>query len=196
MGHLIKDRKTYWTYLNGEFGIVTDGEIFTKRLDYERRHIYFKSIEGNIYCTGLLDYNYICGYTMMHSSEAKGITIDCSCKCHSDWAKGFMPNTITTYQEIREIENNCKEGVKYLLEKCIDNGIKGNTDLYEVIRVWYEHPEMELLVASGNWRLGLNKSFWKLTDSKKKAVIKWLRNNPSGKTLGYILDEINVKDHE
>lgn len=194
MGHLIKDRKTYWTYLNGEFGIVTDGEMYTKNLDFERRHLYFKSVEGNIYCSGLLDYNYISGYTMLHSSEAKGYTIDCSCKC-SDWAKGFIANTITTYNEIREIENNCKEGVKYLLEKCIDNGIMGNSDLYDIIRVWYEHPEMELLVASGNWRLGMNKSFWKLTDKKKKAVVSWLKNNPSGKTLGYILDEINGKDH-
>ena len=208
MGHYIQNKRTYWTDHNGKFGLMTVASIETKKICRETHKVYFKALDGTTYCSDLLDYNYLSGYSMLSEREVEKMNatsgfyyfIDCDRKC-SAWADGVMRNSIISYDEILSIRlyMRCteeREDIDYLLDKCSKNGIKGNVDLYNIIRVWLEHPEMEMLVGCGNWQLGLNKSFWRLSDKKKKEVCAWLRNHDKGYTLGYILDELNGKDHE
>lgn len=62
---------------------------------------------------------------------------------------------------------------KYVLQKC-------ELTINEIIRVlpiWKAHPEVELLLSAGYKRIAFNKSFYKLTQSNKKALINILRTN-------------------
>ena len=193
MGHYIQNKRTYWTDHNGKFGLMTVASIETKKISRETHKIYFKALDGTTYCSDLLDYNYMSGYSMLSEREVEKMNatsgfyyfIDCDRKC-SAWADGVMRNSIISYDEILSIRlyMRCteeREDIDYLLDKCSKNGIKGNVDLYNIIRVWLEHPEMEMLVGCGNWQLGLNKSFWRLSDKKKKEVV--VTNEETGASM-------------
>lgn len=196
-GHLLKNVNTNWEYRFGQIGLMTYCTIYTSKLPIETHKIYFQGINGEIFASDLLIYSQFAGYRCKHSKEYDGDAENCWCPQSEDWAAGLPKNNIVTDIELDFIRDNV-EGVGYILDKCIKNGIKGNLDLYKVLRVWMQHKDMEYVVAAGQWQLGLNKSFWKLSESKKKQVINWIRANGKSKyqyTLGYILDDIKGMDH-
>lgn len=75
---------------------------------------------------------------------------------------------------------------KYVLAKW--NGSIEKT--LEVLRIWKEHKEIELVLAAGFERIALNKAFWKLTEPKRKRVAEFLRKNQGMKWIN--LQDIQV----
>jgi hypothetical protein len=194
-GHYLKDVYTVWEIYKGQIGIMTSCSVETSKLPRETHKIYFKAINGNVYTSNLIIYSQMAGYRCKHSKDLNDNEQEQLYKSYSDWAKGLPMNNKATWLDLELIRDNV-EGVGYILDKCIKNGIKGNRDLFNVLEVWQKHKEMEYVVAAGQWQLGLNKSFWKLTDNKKKQVINWVKHHKGEYTLGYILDDINGIDHE
>lgn len=198
-GHHIRDIQTHWAVLNDRLGIVTEGTVGTKKTQEERLQLYFKAIDGKIYHSYCLNFVFACGYLAMTSKELQEeykCKSDCNNLSNEDWANGLMRNNIVSKAELKLIKEHIPN-VEYILDKCIKNKVRGNIDIYDVLRVWQEHPEMEYLVAAGQYKLGLNKSFWKLSDSKKKQIVVWIRQHKGQvTTLQWILDDINGLDHE
>ena len=63
---------------------------------------------------------------------------------------------------------------KYVLNKW--NGTIAET--IEVLKIWKDFPEVEYLLAGKYFNIVFNRSFWKLTEKKRKEVALYLRKNP------------------
>lgn len=50
--------------------------------------------------------------------------------------------------------------------------------LMEVLITWKEHPDIEYLLALNFENIALSPAFLRLSDAKKKAYCKWIRENP------------------
>lgn len=67
---------------------------------------------------------------------------------------------------------------RYVLKKW--NGTIAKT--FKLLRIWKEHKEVEFMLAAGYEVLAFNKAFWKLTETKRKEIIIFLKHNPEYKT--------------
>ena len=63
---------------------------------------------------------------------------------------------------------------KYVLKKY--EGTIAET--LELLKIWKEHKEVELVLACGFTSLVFNKSFWKMTEQKRKEVAMFIKKNP------------------
>ena len=63
---------------------------------------------------------------------------------------------------------------KYVLKK-YQGSIVGTLAL---LRIWKEHKEVEYVLAGGFKYLAFNKSFWKMTEQKRKEVAMFIKKNP------------------
>lgn len=73
---------------------------------------------------------------------------------------------------------------KYLANKY---ELSNLTELMEKLEIWIDHHELEILLAAGFEKIGMNKTFWKLTEKNRKATIQFMRQNP-----GFI--NLNLKE--
>ena len=77
----------------------------------------------------------------------------------------------------RDKETVCKvyPDFKYLLKKF---KIERRYELMEILVMWKKHPELELILAAGYAKVGMNESFWKLSEKKRKEVCRFMRLYP------------------
>lgn len=62
---------------------------------------------------------------------------------------------------------------KYILKK-----FPVKTDnLMQILVIWKEHPDVELLLQAGYSNIAFDKRFYKLTEKKRKEICKWLMKN-------------------
>ena len=61
-------------------------------------------------------------------------------------------------------------------------------ELMSKLEIWIAHRELEILLAAGYEKIGMNKNFWRLTEKNRKATCLFIRNNPQ--CLGLNLKEI------
>lgn len=73
---------------------------------------------------------------------------------------------------------------KYPKFKYVINKFSTNLNhIMEALIIWKEHPEVELIIASGYIKVALNRSFWKMTEARRKEVVNFIRKNPTSKDL-------------
>lgn len=56
-------------------------------------------------------------------------------------------------------------------------------ELMSKLEMWIAHRELEILLAAGFEKIGMNKTFWKLTEENRKKTCLFMRNNPLCQTL-------------
>ena len=68
--------------------------------------------------------------------------------------------------------------------------------IFEALQVWKEHPESEYLFALHCDNIAFSKSFWKLSEKKRREISKWIlqhKTNAAGYTLRQIQNIIKYK---
>lgn len=70
---------------------------------------------------------------------------------------------------------------KYVIQKW--EGLHTKREMFEVLKVWKEHPEIELPLSLGYVKVCFTKSFFKLDKNKLKTLYKFMFNN-QGKDYG------------
>ena len=66
--------------------------------------------------------------------------------------------------------------------------------IFAALQVWKEHPEAEYLFALHCDNIAFSKSFWKLSEKKRREISKWiLQHNAGGYTLRQIQNIIKYK---
>ena len=58
-------------------------------------------------------------------------------------------------------------------------------DVMDKLILWLEHKELELVLQAGFEYVGMNKSFWRLTEENRKATCLFMRKNPQFKDLNF-----------
>lgn len=56
-------------------------------------------------------------------------------------------------------------------------------DLMRKLQMWIPHHDLELLLAAGFEKVGMNGSFWRLTEKNRKATCNFMRQNPQFRNL-------------
>ncbi len=51
----------------------------------------------------------------------------------------------------------------------------------EILRKWIPHHDLELVLAAGFVKIGLNGNFWRLSEKNRKAICLFMRRNPQFK---------------
>lgn len=68
--------------------------------------------------------------------------------------------------------------------------------IFEALQVWKEHPESEYLFALHCDSIAFSKSFWKLSEKKRREISKWIlqnKENAAGYTLRQVQNIIKYK---
>lgn len=65
---------------------------------------------------------------------------------------------------------------KYVLKKMPDSD-KNVERVWDLLKIWKEHPEIEGLCQLGFYKIALNKSLFKLSLPKRKQIIQWIMKN-------------------
>ena len=158
---------------------------FTERLEVEDgqlvrfvtanwRHLHFDAIreyeDGREQCRNLYT-GFYGGYYVQFPQELDG--------AHERWYDEW--GDCKTHVSTRKINEQEKQLItahypafRYVLAKW-DNG-----DLHETLlalRIWKEHPEIEMLLAAGLEQIAFSKNLYKLTPQKKKSVIAFIRRH-------------------
>ena len=82
-------------------------------------------------------------------------------------------------------------GFKYVLRK-----YEGDIEnVLAALRIWKEHPEIELILAAGFENIALNRRFWTLTERKRREVASFLRKHPDCRKFS-LLDVQMVLKHK
>ncbi len=71
---------------------------------------------------------------------------------------------------------------KYVLKKF---KMKDKRDLMQKLQMWIPHHELEMILAAGFEKVGMNGSFWRLSEKNRKATCNFMRQNPQFKDLSF-----------
>lgn len=63
---------------------------------------------------------------------------------------------------------------KYVMKKW--SGTLAQT--IDALAIWHDHKDVEFLLAAGWTKLALNKSFWRMSEKKRKEIVSFKKNNP------------------
>lgn len=50
--------------------------------------------------------------------------------------------------------------------------------LMKILVMWKKHPELEMILACGYFNVGMNNSFWRLSEKKQKEICLFMRKSP------------------
>lgn len=51
-------------------------------------------------------------------------------------------------------------------------------ELMDKLEIWIDHRELEILLAAGYEKIGMNKTFWRMTEKNRKETCRFIKNNP------------------
>ena len=71
---------------------------------------------------------------------------------------------------------------KYVLKKF---KMADKRDLMKKLQMWIPHHELEMILAVGFEKVGMNGSFWRLSEKNQKATCNFMRQNPQFKDLSF-----------
>lgn len=150
--------------------------------EYFSRHLYFSQIAGYLVLfpdEKLNPYKYsINSISWIQEIEKEG------------WRKATKCNISCKESEFSEEEKKILiskyPDFKYVLQKWESN--RENT--LKALKFWKENKKIELLLASGMERIAFNRNFYKLSEKKKKEIIRFCVNSPEWNN--YTLSEIQT----
>ena len=145
----------------------------------EEIDIYSEDENGNCLCRNLYSSIY-CGYVVAFPGQRMGgygSYYGNELAEVEDWCETGKIKVFGSRELIQEEINAViftNYDFKYVLKKW-----KGATiaDVIKALPFWKEHKEIEFLLALGFEKIAFNKSFHKLSDKKKKEIIKWILQN-------------------
>lgn len=72
--------------------------------------------------------------------------------------------------------------------------IQSLAELMQILLMWKKHPELEMILACGYFNVGMNNSFWRLSEKKQKEICLFMRKNPhfNDVKLNYLLKAIKT----
>lgn len=91
-----------------------------------------------------------------------------------DWSE--WENRAKLIEKMGELAIELYPSFKYVLKKWKP---KTTSALMKALILWKEYPEIEFMLAMGFEEIAFSTAFYRLSDSKKKAYCKWMRNNPN-----------------
>lgn len=71
---------------------------------------------------------------------------------------------------------------KYVFNKYCFRNLR---EVMDKLIIWKQHPELELMLAAGFEKLGMNKQLYRMKPENRKEVMKFCRNNPDACNLNY-----------
>lgn len=174
---------------------VEDGLLFrtviahwgaTRRRDGGCHAVYRIDENGKEYCRALM-YNMYCGY-YIDETELKnrkwynpGISLDLF--------------KLGRYEQLRSFDGTDAERIcsvhpdfKYVIQKAGEMPV---AKMFNILIAWKKNHNVELLVGANLDYLALNKSFAKLTKTKQKAVLNFIRANSEAFINKWSLAKIN-----
>lgn len=155
--------------------------------------VYQEDENGQYKCRYLFYSNFGAGYRVVYPGETDnlygsygGTDFVQQVEEMSECAKLYLASGAITEQE-KELIYSKYPDFKYVLNKWTGTREK----ILEVLIIWKEHKEIELMLAAKMENLVFTKSFWKRTPKNQKALIDFLRKNPGAKKYKLSqLDEI------
>ena len=71
---------------------------------------------------------------------------------------------------------------KYVLKKF---KMKDKRELMQKLQMWIPHHELEMILAAGFEKVGMNGHFWRLSEKNRRATCTFMRQNPQFKELSF-----------
>lgn len=146
--------------------------------------IYKEYENGATFCRNIY-YNYCGGYRVAFPNQKTSLYREGYCPFIQELEDYGECNIPAFYYCSRDPNEKEKQLIislypdfRYVLKKW--NGTIAKT--LKLLRIWKEHKEVEFMLAAGYEVLAFNKAFWKLTETKRKEVIIFLKHNPEYKT--------------
>lgn len=66
-------------------------------------------------------------------------------------------------------------GFHYVIEKSLKHYCFGYEKLFDTVKIWLKHPEIEILLDKGFAQIAFNKNFWRLTKKTRKNYVSLLK---------------------
>ena len=155
--------------------------------------VYSEDENGQYKCRYLYYSNFGAGYRVVYPGETDnlyrnygGVDFVQQVEEMGECAKLYLSSGAITEQE-KELIYSKYPDFKYVLNKWSGTREK----IIEVLRIWKDHKEVELMLAAKMENLVFTAGFWKRTSKNQKALIDFLRKNPGAKKYKLSqLDEI------
>ena len=157
----------------------------------------YKEYESGICeCRNL--YTSMCGYRVAFPDEVTSLYHNGTClfiQKLDDFEKTKKIAAFQFYSQPLDEKSKCFILSKYPDFKYVLNKWSGSiAKTMNVLSIWKDHKEIELLLAVGYERLALNKSFWKLSEKNKKEIVLFVRKNQSMNKLSLTDIQIILKN--
>lgn len=168
---------------NGKLVRILKALPKAKKMQGRELDIYKEYENGVTLCRNVY-YNYCGGYRIAFPNEKTSLYREGYCpfiqeleeygKCNIPAFKYYSrdPN-----EEEKELIYSLYPDFKYVLKKW-------NGSIYKtlvILNIWKEHKEVEFMLTAGYEVMAFNKSFWKLSEAKKKEIIYFLKHHPEYK---------------
>lgn len=195
----------YYDRLEIEWGKLTrvvSGIPINKKYKYLDYDFYKEDEDGNAFSRNLYSSS-MCGYriafpgTPLSGYAGMGHAVEEDYRILDHRIKCFPSKDLS--QSDRNMFVWCYPDFKYVLNKWHPASI---AQALEVLSIWKEHKEIELLLAGGYENIAFNKNFWRLSEKKRKEIALFLRMNEKKdytllevqERLKYKLNEEEYKD--
>lgn len=167
--------------LDGKLVRVIKATSRSKRQPKRTLDVYREDEDGNAVCRNLYSSCYN-GYRVGFPNDTTNINGYTYVEELQDWGEcprlTFFPSRPLTEAEKALVVGQYPE-FRYVLAKWQGSIV----DTMKALDLWKEHKEIELVLASGYQSVAFNKSFWKLTEKKRKEIALFMRKNPGLKDL-------------
>ena len=191
---------------NGELVRVVNAVPRATKKSHLSLDVYKEYESSKSQCRNL--YTTMCGYRVAFPDEVVSLYRN-NCEYIQkldDWADVDKLNAFYGYsggldEKSRELILGKYPDFIYVLNKWSGSIAK----VMDVLVVWKSHKEVEMMLAVGYERLVLNKSFWRLSEPKRKEVVSYIRNNKPSKNMSladiqtvlkYRLSDDEFRDYE
>lgn len=96
-----------------------------------------------------------------------------------NWCKRGQRSSVGYSMSVtdKDIDFVCQlyPGFRYLANKY---ELQSLAELMDKLEIWIAHRELEILLAAGYEKIGMNKTFWRMAEKNRKATCIFMRNNP------------------
>lgn len=162
---------------------VIDGEIrriTTAHWKNCTEDIFMENLEGKKWIKDNLEFTYCGGYTVTFKGEkVRGYfgkyEIGETNFYETEWNPNLFIPAYPTIDWYKEKIIKLYPELKYIANKIPSQ--YPPKKVFEIIRMWREHNEIETLIQHNQYELSMNKQLFKLTPKKKKEVLRFVKDN-------------------
>lgn len=94
---------------------------------------------------------------------------------HTRETKAFTYYSDHTSRADEELVCSYYPDFRYVLKKY---KVESKQELMAKLCMWKAHPELELILAAGYEKIGMNKTFWRMTEKNRKEICQFMRKFP------------------